>query len=88
MDAAYKITRRGEKLLRKEGYIRRERYVCLGLSLVILIGITVMSFVAEDPSRMEVPISGAVTAIFCFLGYAYYCTLLIQHIETIKHSKV
>jgi hypothetical protein len=80
-----KITVRDEKLLRREGYIRRERYVCLGLSIMTVLGFVIEYFVVQDRAMAEITINGGVIAILCLLGYAYYCTLLIRHIETIKH---
>ena len=76
-----KITVRDDKLFKREAYIRRERYVCIALSVICLLGVlgtAVSEFIPESTGR------GGLLAILCLLGYAYYCTLLIRHIESIK----
>jgi hypothetical protein len=71
------VIRRDEKLLKKEAYIRRERYVCLGLIPILLFGMW-----CTNPPHEEV---GYGLNVIVFLAcYAYFCTLRIRHIESIK----
>jgi hypothetical protein len=80
-----RLSLRDEKLLKKEAYIRRERHVCIGIGIISLIGYIIGRFAGQ------IETSGS-TAIFSvelfFWGYAYYCTLLIRHIESIKAYRV
>ena len=85
---ANRISKRDDKLLRREGYIRRERYVCLGLSILCLVGIFVASSTGEESSGTETLGRSAWMAIAGLLGYAYWCTLRIRHIESIKHYRL
>ena len=78
------ITKRDDKLLRREAYIRRERYVCLGLTGFCLFGVFAGFIVGEEASGSETLSRSALTVIPFLLGYAYWCTLRIRHIESIK----
>jgi hypothetical protein len=75
---------RDEKLLRREAYIRRERRVCWGFGLLCLFGIVITPLFDREKTMSANTINGGLLGMLCFLGYAYYCTLLIRHIESIK----
>lgn len=83
-----KITIRDERLLKREGYIRRERHACVGLSILCLLGSIAVPLIDREQTVPETAISSGFIAIICLLGYAYFCTLRIRHIESIKHLRL
>src|SRR5262245_54231109 len=76
------IVRRDDKLLKREAYIRRARYVCLGLIPFSLFCFYGMSL-DPGPAHEEVARRGPSVILF-LLVYTYFCTLRIRHIESIK----
>ena len=80
-----KITPQDEKLLRREGYIRRERHVCISGGILWLLAAIITPlfdrwhYISDGIDR-----SGIGFALFMF-GYAYFCTMRLRHIESIKH---
>jgi uncharacterized protein YqhQ len=81
------ITKHENKLLKREAYIRRERYVCLGMSVFSLPVILLNFFFEHSQSSTGFLITDGFSVIFFLLAYSYYCTLRIRHIDSIKHYR-
>jgi len=79
-----KIALRDNKLLQREGYIRRERYVCVGFSVLCLFGLIIGPLVGRGQVNLESITHNGFGAILVLLGYAYCCTLHLHHIDSIK----
>jgi len=82
-----KIISREEKLLRRESYIRRERYVCLGLIVVCVCSVIAARITGESEDASEEFWGSTSSVIVCLLAYAYFCTLRLRHIASIKHHR-
>ena len=81
-----KVIAKEDKLLRQESYIRRERHVCFGLT-VLCVFVAIISHIAEREVAAEVFWGSTSSLIVCLLGYAYYCTLRLRHIDSIKYYR-
>ena len=82
-----KVTAREEKLLRRESYIRRERYVCIGLTVLCVFSVIAARITGETEAASEGFWGSTSSVVVCLLAYAYYCTLRLRHIDTIKHHR-
>ena len=71
-----------DKLLRRESYIRRARYVALSLAVGNIVGFVAAAnrVISEDPLPILV-------VAFFLLVYGYSCTVRLRHIQSIKYYR-
>lgn len=81
------IIQRDSRLRKREVYICREHHVCLGLVILFLLIGAVSSIVDQTQAISERLAAQGNHVILFLLAYAYFCTLRIRHIESIKYYR-
>lgn len=79
-----RIEKRNKKLLKRETYFRKARFVYLGIAIIMLlifIGSIFKNFLGPDFSETQIWLF----ILFVLIGYETH--LQVRHIETIKYYR-